>query len=223
MCCILWDISSCGRLKCNRRLGGISPPPPWRARSQRESRRSACHLLSRWFLALLTFRPWRWRWYAAPKRRFTFSRVHCLISQKPVLFKHILILVQGARRSRYSCELTERHYVRLSPLFAAPFIFSKGILDDRIRAQRKRVRSADLCKPRTLRTCGSAASSDWMWAARLKPLSHRLTDGSAGNQGKLVRLVCASAGIPTGHIDQTLHRLNKTDSVQGFSAAHLPN
>jgi hypothetical protein len=31
---------------------------------------SACHLLSRWFLARLILGPWRWRLYIPPKRRW---------------------------------------------------------------------------------------------------------------------------------------------------------
>jgi hypothetical protein len=49
--------------------------------------RSACHLLSRWFLAWLIFRPWRWRRYVPPKRPLTLNRLHGVISQKMVLFK----------------------------------------------------------------------------------------------------------------------------------------
>jgi hypothetical protein len=44
---------------------------------------SACHLLSRWYLARL-IRPWRWRRYVPPKRRLTFTRLHGVISQKVV-------------------------------------------------------------------------------------------------------------------------------------------
>jgi hypothetical protein len=46
----------------------------------------ACHPLSRWFLAQLIFRPWRWRRYVPPKRRLTLNRLHGVISQKMVLF-----------------------------------------------------------------------------------------------------------------------------------------
>jgi hypothetical protein len=47
---------------------------------------SACHLLSRWCLAQLISRPWRWRRYVPPKRRLTLNRLHGVISQKMVLF-----------------------------------------------------------------------------------------------------------------------------------------
>jgi hypothetical protein len=43
---------------------------------------SACHLISRWFLALLILRPWRWRRYVVPKSRLTFSGLHGVISQE---------------------------------------------------------------------------------------------------------------------------------------------
>jgi hypothetical protein len=44
-----------------------------RARNQRESRQQAWLLLSRWFLAWLIFRTWKWRKYFLPKRRLTFN------------------------------------------------------------------------------------------------------------------------------------------------------
>jgi hypothetical protein len=47
---------------------------------------SACHMLSRWFLARLILRPRRWRRYVPPKRRLTFNGLHGVISQKIVLF-----------------------------------------------------------------------------------------------------------------------------------------
>jgi hypothetical protein len=47
---------------------------------------SACHLLSRWFLAWLILRPWRWRQHVPSKRRLTFNGLHGVISQKIELF-----------------------------------------------------------------------------------------------------------------------------------------
>jgi hypothetical protein len=47
---------------------------------------SACHLLSRWFLARLILWPWRWRQYIPPKRELTFNGLHYVVSQKVVLF-----------------------------------------------------------------------------------------------------------------------------------------
>jgi hypothetical protein len=44
------------------------------------------HLLSRWFLVWLVFRPWRWRRCVPPKRQFIFNGLHGVISQKIVLF-----------------------------------------------------------------------------------------------------------------------------------------
>jgi hypothetical protein len=57
-----------------------------RARIQGESRWQAEHVLLRWFLARLIFRPWRWWRYVPPKRRLTFNGLHGVISQKIVLF-----------------------------------------------------------------------------------------------------------------------------------------
>jgi hypothetical protein len=39
-----------------------------------------------WFLLNLFLRPWRWRRYVPPKRRLTLNGLHCVISQKIVLF-----------------------------------------------------------------------------------------------------------------------------------------
>jgi hypothetical protein len=49
---------------------------------------SACHLLSRWFLARLILLPGRWTWYVPSKRRLTFRGLHGVVSQKirPRLF-----------------------------------------------------------------------------------------------------------------------------------------
>jgi hypothetical protein len=65
---IFWDITPCSPLRVNR-LFGVT-----------------CHLLSRWFLAQLIYRPWRWKLYVLPKRRFTFNGLHGIISQKMLLF-----------------------------------------------------------------------------------------------------------------------------------------
>jgi hypothetical protein len=46
----------------------------------------SCHLLSLWFLARLILLLWRWRRYFPPKRRLTFNGLHCVKSQKIVLF-----------------------------------------------------------------------------------------------------------------------------------------
>jgi hypothetical protein len=35
----------------------------------------------RWFLACLICRPWRWKWYVPPRRRFTFNGIYGVISQ----------------------------------------------------------------------------------------------------------------------------------------------
>jgi hypothetical protein len=56
----------------------------------------ACHPLSRWFLARLILRPWRWRRHVPQKRRLTFKGLHGVISQNIELFnrwKSIYIVV----------------------------------------------------------------------------------------------------------------------------------
>jgi hypothetical protein len=69
---IFWDITSYSALKDNRRFEGTYS--------------TACHLLSRWFLARLILRSWRWRRYVPQKRRLTFNGLHGVIAQKTVLF-----------------------------------------------------------------------------------------------------------------------------------------
>jgi hypothetical protein len=69
---IFWDIRPCSPLKVN------------------QSSRS-CHLVSRWFLACLILRTWRWRRNVPPKRRLTFDGLHGVISQKIELFIYIIL------------------------------------------------------------------------------------------------------------------------------------
>jgi hypothetical protein len=87
---IFWDITPCSTLKvkwcfrgthCLHLLGQIIS----RARNQCESRWQA-DMLSRWFLARLIIRPWRWRRYVPPKRRLASNGLHGVIYQKIVLF-----------------------------------------------------------------------------------------------------------------------------------------
>jgi hypothetical protein len=80
----------CSRLKFNRRFGG-------RCRLHLHGRRlsSACHLLSRWFLAWLILRSWICRRYFPPKRRLTFNGLHGVISQKIVVLLTINSICKG--------------------------------------------------------------------------------------------------------------------------------
>jgi hypothetical protein len=61
------------------------PPTSYIIRNFRPADYSACHLLSRSYLARLII-PWRWRRYVRPKRRLTFNGLHDFISQKRVIF-----------------------------------------------------------------------------------------------------------------------------------------
>jgi hypothetical protein len=47
---------------------------------------SACHLLSRWYLARLILRPWKWRWHVPAEGRLTFNGIYGVISQKTERF-----------------------------------------------------------------------------------------------------------------------------------------
>jgi hypothetical protein len=58
---IFLDIIPRSSLKCNRRI-----PFP-------------CHLLSRWFLARIILRPWRWRRHIPPKSRLALNGIHDVI------------------------------------------------------------------------------------------------------------------------------------------------
>jgi hypothetical protein len=49
--------------------------------------------VSRWFLAWLILRPWRWRWHVHPKLPLIFIRLHGVISQKTELFIYIYIYI----------------------------------------------------------------------------------------------------------------------------------
>jgi hypothetical protein len=74
---VFWDITPRSPLKVNRRFGEA-----YRLHIQS----SACHLISRWFLARLILLPWRWRRHVPPKRWLTFNELNGVISQKIVLF-----------------------------------------------------------------------------------------------------------------------------------------
>jgi hypothetical protein len=64
---------------------------------------SACHLLSRWFLARLILRPWRWERYVPPKRLLTFNGLHGVISQKIVLFITTAVRTSNPTFSMFCC------------------------------------------------------------------------------------------------------------------------
>jgi hypothetical protein len=72
---IFWDITPCGPLKANWRFGGtyLLRLQGRRISRTRNQQSSACHLLSRWFLARLILWPWRWRRYIPPKYRLIFN------------------------------------------------------------------------------------------------------------------------------------------------------
>jgi hypothetical protein len=95
--------------RTNRLLSLIRHGPHWKRRVQQffscriwGSHSGSCeeyHLL--WynastcshagFLLNLFFRPWRWRRYVSPKRRFTLNGLHGVISQKIVLFYYSIV------------------------------------------------------------------------------------------------------------------------------------
>jgi hypothetical protein len=92
------DIMLCSPIKVNRRFGGT-----W-------NQSSACHWLSRWFLARLIFWLWRWGRNVPPKRRFTFIGVYGVISNKIVLF------ITTAARTSNHMKIQVKTQPRLSSL-----------------------------------------------------------------------------------------------------------
>jgi hypothetical protein len=85
----------------------MSPPSSGskinRARNQLKNRWQAEHVLSRWFLAQLILRPWRWRRTVSPKRRLLFNGLHGVISQKIKLFltRHFCTYASEVRKTRH--------------------------------------------------------------------------------------------------------------------------
>jgi hypothetical protein len=77
---VFWCITPCCPWKFNWCFGGCC----FLLQGLRISRNktSACHLLSRWFLARLILLPWRWRRRVLPKRWFTFQGLHDVVPQK---------------------------------------------------------------------------------------------------------------------------------------------
>jgi hypothetical protein len=80
------DITPCNPLKINRRLGGI-------CHLYLLGRAFVCHLLSRYFLAWLILRPWRWRRRVPPKRRLNFKTIHSVISKNTELFRFLILTI----------------------------------------------------------------------------------------------------------------------------------
>jgi hypothetical protein len=76
---IFWDIIWCSALK-SQPMFQRNKLPPSSGSKNKPSKPLPCHLLSRWYLAQLTLRPWRWRRYVPPKRRLTFNGIHCATS-----------------------------------------------------------------------------------------------------------------------------------------------
>jgi hypothetical protein len=68
---------------------------------------SACHLLSRWFLAWPILRPWRWGRHVPPKRRLICNALHCVISQKIEFLKEKLCLL-------YEISPSETHFYNIT-------------------------------------------------------------------------------------------------------------
>jgi hypothetical protein len=90
---------------------------------------SSRHMLSRWFLAQLIFRSWRWRGYIPPKLRFTLNGLHGIISRKMVLFTKLLFLVAVIINVRPSLGM-HQHYECLKSGYYYWTSDSRNILTD---------------------------------------------------------------------------------------------
>jgi hypothetical protein len=85
--CRIWGSHSGGSpLKVIRRFWGIYC---LRDQCPRIISGSACHQLSRWFLAWIILIPWRWRRCIPPKRWLSFNGLHGVMSHKTVVFKDL--------------------------------------------------------------------------------------------------------------------------------------
>jgi hypothetical protein len=66
------------------------------ARNQRQS----MHLVSRWILARLIFRPWRWKRKFSPKRKLTLKLLRGVTSQKTVIFITTAVITSNPVRNK---------------------------------------------------------------------------------------------------------------------------
>jgi hypothetical protein len=89
---IFWDVTPCSPLKVNRHFGGTC---------RLHLQQTSCYLLSRWFLARLILRPWRWRRHIPPKCRLTFNGLYGIISQKLELFITTAVRTSNPRQIHY--------------------------------------------------------------------------------------------------------------------------
>jgi hypothetical protein len=92
---MFWDIMSCNLLKVNRHFGGTRclHLQGWcisHARNcHEELLLDACFILaSCWFLAWLTFQPWRWRPNVPPKCQLTFTWIYGFVPEDRILLNH---------------------------------------------------------------------------------------------------------------------------------------
>jgi hypothetical protein len=72
---IFWGVMPCSLVSQLRFQGTISPPSSG-------LRSSSC-----WFLAWLSFHPWRWKQQVPPKCQLTFTGLHGVTSHKTELFQ----------------------------------------------------------------------------------------------------------------------------------------
>jgi hypothetical protein len=82
---------------------------------------AACHLLSRWFLARLIPRPWRWRRYFPPKRRLTYNGLHGVISLKIALFITTAVITYNPTKSSLLVVWCTYNYIRSFRKTETPF------------------------------------------------------------------------------------------------------
>jgi hypothetical protein len=84
---VAWDITPCSSEEHVASIFRFEE----QAKQETSMKALACHLLSRWFLAWLILRLWRWKQYYPLKHQLYLNGLHCVIFQKIKLFIHYFI------------------------------------------------------------------------------------------------------------------------------------
>jgi hypothetical protein len=118
MSSILWDITSCCRLKVNWGFRGIYHLCLQGWRISQAWNHFSCHLFSCCSLAWLILWSWRWRRDVPLKRRLTLSGLHSVITWKTVLFVTITVRTTNPRLFTSNFQNVVLYGLSLRTLFA---------------------------------------------------------------------------------------------------------
>jgi hypothetical protein len=103
---IFWDITPCSPLSVNWRFGGT-----YRLHLQDRKNKLGKKLVWKQVASRsLFFLLWRWRRYVPPKRRLTLNGLHCVISQKMVLFITTAVTTSNPTYIKLAGSLIEFRY-----------------------------------------------------------------------------------------------------------------